>query len=170
MQLARFLVWADLVLIAAACTENMRANAQGETDTTDAPPREATVCALAQWDRQMTGTQVRVRADYFTDFRHGAFLADPKCPGIHFELGVRSEYADASLARFDKALGQHYDFYVGRQFKIDVTGVFEWEAEEILFKDLPTDRQRRIPAHGTLSLLKVWDFEKASKRDSTERR
>lgn len=111
----------------------------------------------------MAGTRVHVRADYFTDFHHGAFLSDPTCPSVRFELGVRAEDADASLAAFDKTLGQHYDYYVGRKFKVDVTGVFEWEEAQVLYKELPPDRQLRIPAHGTLSLLKVWDFEKPKK-------
>ena len=160
----RFLVGATAALIVAACASNVRAYAHDKSRTWEAPTRVVTVCGLVHWDQKMVGTRVRVRAEYFTDFRHGAFLSDPKCPSARLQLGVRSADADASLARFDKALGQHYDYYVGRKFKVDITGSFEWEEARILYKELTPDRQMRIPAHGVLSLLKVWSFEKPTKR------
>lgn len=156
----RFFGSAIAALAVAACASNVRADAQNHPQAQQPATRVATVCDLANWGRGMVGVRVRLRAEYFTDFRHGAFLSDPKCPAVRLQLGVRSAAADASLERFDKALGQHYDYYLGRKFKVDVTGRFEWEEANVLYKELPPDRQLRIPAHGEISLLKIWSFEK----------
>lgn len=162
----RSFVGAMAALAAVACVSNVRADAHDRSQAQQTATRVAAVCDLAHWGPEMAGARVRLRAEYFTDFHHGAFLSDPKCPAVRLQLGVRSAAADASLERFDKVLGQHYDYYLGRKFKVDVTGSFEWEEASVLYKELPPDRQLRIPAHGEISLLKIWSFEKPNSHGS----
>lgn len=154
------------LLLVMASAPSASASWCGESGARSEPIHVVTICELAHWGEARVGTRARIRVEYFTDLRHGAFLSDPKCPLTRLQLGVRSADADAdaSLAMFDKALGQHYDYYVGRKFKVGIIGSFELEEARILYQELPPDRQLRILAHGVLSLLKVWSFEKPTKR------
>ena len=160
----RFLLCSIAVLLTVACASRVDASRDNESRAGDVPVHSASVCELAHWGHEMAGVRVRVRAEYFTDLHHGAFLSDPRCPSDHLELGVRADDTDKSLSLFDETLAKRDSYYVGRKFTVDVTGVFGWEDVRIINKELPPDRQLRIPAHGTLSLLKIWSFEKPPQR------
>ena len=160
----RSLLCTVALFLVVAYAPSVNASRDDEPRVKEGSARIASVCELAHWGHEMAGIRVRVRAEYFTDLHHGAFLSDPRCPSDHLELGVRANDADKSLSVFDEALARHDSYYVGRKFTVDVTGVFGWEDIRIINKELPPDRQLRIPAHGTLSLLKIWSFEKPSQR------
>jgi hypothetical protein len=119
-----------------------------------------TVCEIAGWDRSMDGKTVRIKALYSSDFRHGAFLFDEVCPLDHVSLGVSPEEPDRSLLQFDEYIGEHYDYYIGRKFAVDLLGVFRWREQKIVNAELPPDRHLIVKAHGRVSILKVFDFEK----------
>lgn len=159
----RFLLCSIAILLMVACASRVNASRDDELRAEDVPAHLASVCEIAHWGHEMAGVRVRVRAEYFTDLHHGAFLSDPRCPSDHLELGVRGDDADKSLSLFDEAIARHDSYYVGQKFSVDVTGIFGWEDVRIINKELPPDRQLRIPAHGTLSLLKIWSFEKPKK-------
>jgi len=157
-------VGALVVLLLAACTPNVHASGQNESRSRATPVRTATVCELAHWGQNMVGVRVRVRAEYFTDLRHGAFLSDRGCPSDRLQLATDAADADKSVSVFNDTTSGHGRYYIGHKFAVDVTGIFEWSKEQIINKELLPDRQYRIPPHGMLSLLKVWSFEKPGQR------
>lgn len=162
----RLILGAMAVLLVVACTPDLHATGRGNSRALEAPVREATVCELAHWGQDMTGVRVRVRAEYFTDLRHGAFLSDNQCPDDRLQLAADAAEADKSVSEFNDATFGHGRYYIGHKFKVDVTGIFEWSKGLIINKELPPDRQYRIPPHGLLALLKVWGFEKPTQRKS----
>lgn len=144
-----------------AIASSANAVRRSESDASTESVHVVTVCELAHWSQNRVGTRVRILAEYFTDLRHGAFLSDPRCPHDGLQIGRYATNADKeSLAALDRAMVQHEGFYIGRKFKVDVTGIFEWDEGHIINKELPPDRQLRIPAHGVLALLKILSFEK----------
>lgn len=120
---------------------------------------DATVCQIAHWDKSMVGTKVRIKGKYFSDFRHGAFLNDEDCPSDHIILGITPNDPDRSVINFDKFIGNHIDYYIGRRFEVTVVGLFMWEERKIINEELPPDRHLIVSAHGSFSLLKVLNFE-----------
>ena len=156
----RFLLYTIAVFIVMAWAPTGNASGDAASPAREVPAHTVTVCELARWGQARIGTHVRVSAEYFTDFHHGAFLSDPRCPFDRLQIGVDAIDADKSVSELDEAIALDRHYYIGRKFKVDVTGVFEWNTDRILNKELPPDRQLRIPAHGVLSLLKVWCFEK----------
>lgn len=147
------------LLLVLASAPSASASRCGGSETKGEPVHVATVCELARWDQTRVGTRVRIHAEYFTDFHHGAFLSDPRCPSVSLQIGIDATNADNSVANLDMAIGQNRKFYIGHKFKVDVTGVFEWNEGKVINAELPPDRQLRIPPHGQISLLKVWSFE-----------
>ena len=147
---------AMLVLLVAACAPSVHPSRRVH-GTLVTSTRTATVCELAHWGRDMEGARVRVRAEYFTDLRYGAFLSDWQCPSARLELASDSASADKSVSHFNDVTAGHDNYYVNHKFKVDVTGTFEWSEGRIINKDLPPDRQYRIPPHGLLALMKVPD-------------
>ena len=161
----RFLSCTIALLLMMASTAGAIASRCSESGARSEPIHVVTICQLAHRGEARVGTRVRIRAEYFTDLRHGAFLSDPRCPSDSVQIGKYATDADKeSLAVLDKAMTQHSKFYIGHKFKVDITGIFEWNEGLVINKELPPDRQLRIPAHGVLSLLKVWSFEKPTKR------
>ncbi len=156
----RFTTCTIVLLLMMASAPGARASGCGGTGETSAPVHVVTVCELARWGQTRVGTRVRIRAEYFMDFHHGAFLSDPRCPSDSLQIGIDATSADNSVANLDMAIGQDRKFYIGRKFKVDVTGVFEWNQGKVINAELPPDRQLRIPPHGEISLLKVWSFER----------
>lgn len=159
----RSFLCAIAVLLMAACAQTANGFGTGSSHSNEAPVRIATVCELAHWGPEMAGVRVRVRAKYFTDFFHGAYLSDPECSSLRLEIGVNASKAYESIEGFEEYTSIHRQYYAGHEFSVDVTGIFNWEQVRIINAELPQDRQLRIPAHGTLSLLKVWGFEKPKK-------
>lgn len=155
----RLIFGALAVFLVAACTPSVHASGPSQSHAS-AQVREATVCELAHWGQNMVGVRVRVQAEYFTDLRHGAFLSDPRCPIDRIQLAADATNADKSVSEFNDITAGHGRYYIGHKFKVDVTGIFELSEEHVINKELPPDRQYRIPPHGMLSLLKVWSFEK----------
>lgn len=156
----RLILGAMVVVLVAACTPSVHASGHSAYRALAAPARIATVCELAHWGRDMVGVRVRVRAEYLTDLRHGAFLSDHQCPDDRLQLAADAAGADKSVSAFNDITAEHGRYYIGHKFKVDVTGTFEWSEGRVVNKDLPPDRQYRIPPRGMLSLLKVWSFEK----------
>lgn len=156
----RLILGAVVLILVAGCTPSMHASGRSHSHALEAPVREATVCELAHWGHDMVGTRVRIRAEYFTDLRHGAFLSDHRCPSDRLQLAADAPDAYKSVLEFNKTTTGHGRYYIGHKFKVDVTGIFKWSKGRIINKDLPPDRQYRILPHGMLSLLKVWYFEK----------
>ena len=148
------------VLLMAACTLSVHASGPGKSRLLVAPIREATVCELAHWGQDMVGVRVRVRAEYLTDLRHGAFLSDSRCPSDRVQLAADAVHADKSVSEFNNVTTGNDRYYIGHKFKVDVTGIFEWSEGRVINGDLPPDRQYHIPPRGMLSLLKVWGFDK----------
>lgn len=146
------------LLFVAACTPSVRASGHSTSRALPIPVHKATVCEVAHWGHSMVRVQVRVRAEYFTDLRHGAFLSDRRCPGYHLQLAEDAPAADKSVSKFNEITAGN-NRYIGHKFKVDVTGIFEWSEGRIINQDLPPDRQYHIPPHGMLSLLKVWNFD-----------
>ncbi|HET6632170.1 MAG TPA: hypothetical protein VFG73_05620 [Rhodanobacteraceae bacterium] len=141
-------------------TTSTTACKSGMAASEDASVQSVTVCELAQWNQDMIGMQVRVRANYFTDFHHGAFLSDPHCPSKSLQIGTDAAEADKSVADLDATMGKNRKFYIGRKFSVDITGIFKWSKGKVINAELPPDRQLRVPPHAKISLLKVWTFEK----------
>lgn len=125
-----------------------------------------TVCDLKNWGEAKVGARMRVEAEYFTDFRHGAFLSNKRCPSKWLRIGFDAKNADQSLSKFDDFIGRHADYYVGRKFRVDVSGIFELDKGRVINSELPPDRQLRIPAHGEISISRVWSFEKPNSHGS----
>lgn len=148
------------VLLVLASVPSASASRCGGSETMGEPIPVVTVCELARWDQTRVGTRVRIQAEYFTDFHHGAFLSDSRCPSDSLQIGIDAPDADKSVAALDMTIGQDRKFYIGHKFKVDVTGVFEWNKGKVINAELPPDRQLRIPPHGEISLLKVWSFER----------
>ncbi|MDN5924704.1 MAG: hypothetical protein L0H70_06865 [Xanthomonadales bacterium] len=149
-----------MMLFMSACTPNAYVAEHGKSLTLAASVRKATVCELAHWGHDKAGARVRVSAEYFTDLRHGAFLSDYRCPRDRLELAEDAPNAHKSVSEFNVITSGHGRYYIGHKFKVDVTGIFEWNGGRVINKELPPDRQYTIPPHGKLSLLKVWDFAK----------
>lgn len=160
----RLILGAMVVVLVTACTPSVHASGRSSSRALAAPAHMATVCELAHWGQDMVGVRVRIRAEYFTDLRHGAFLSDRKCPGDRVQLAADAAGADISVSAFNDTTSEHGRYYIGHKFKVDVTGVFEWSKGLIINKELPPDRQYHIPPHGMLALLKVWSFEKPIQR------
>lgn len=155
----RFPTCTIVLLLMVASAPSTSASGCGKTGEASEPVHVVTVCELARWDQTRVGTRVRIHAEYFTDFHHGAFMSDPRCPSDSLQIGIDATNADNSVADLDMAIGQDRKFYIGHKFKVDVTGVFEWNKGKVINAELPPDRQLRIPPHGEISLLKVWSFE-----------
>lgn len=156
----RLILSAMALLLVAGCAPSMHISERNHSHTLENLARKATVCEIANWGRDMVGVRVRIRGEYFTDLRHGAFLSDHRCPTDRLQLAADAPDANNSVSNFNKATAEHGRYYIGHKFKVDVTGIFEWSKGRIINKDLPSGRQYRIPPHGMLSLLKVWNFDK----------
>lgn len=110
--------------------------------------------------QQWMAKEVNLRAEYFTDFHHGAFLSDPLCPTRSIQIGIDAVTADNSVDEFGRFKARRQEFYKGRRFWVQMAGIFRWEGERIINAELPIDRQLRVPAHREISLLRIESFEK----------
>lgn len=119
-----------------------------------------TVCQIAQWDKSKEGAIIKIEAEYFSDFRHGAILSDKRCPSENIILGHSMEQPDQSALEFDNFIGRHLDYYKGRNFKVNLEVIFKWREGRIINQELPLDRHIYVPAKGSVSILKVFSFEK----------
>lgn len=120
-----------------------------------------TVCDVVQWDKSVSGKEVRLKAKYFSDFKHETLLQDAACPAKYLTVDAGLQEPDRSVLDFEAYIWEHYDYYVGRKFNVDILGVFEWNDEILINAELPPDRRKIIPAHGGISIMKVFSFEKA---------
>lgn len=125
-------------------------------------PISTTICALATRGKSMDGALVRFKAAYVTDLRHGVFLTDPTCPRVSVEQGADAPNVDPSVLRFDEAVKGNILDRRARRFAVDISGRFTWSAGDMLHGIPSTGPHGTIPAHGVITIQKVWSYERAA--------
>jgi hypothetical protein len=115
---------------------------------------EMSVCDLAKLGKEMDHRHVRLKAAYWYDARHGAFVKDRKCPKIVIDSYDSSKKPeDPSMKSFHQAQFDAFYSYSSLQIlAVDVTGEYRWRE----------DVERRhglLQSHHILIIEKVWSVK-----------
>lgn len=77
---------------------------------------------------------VRLKVEYVTDLRHGAFFVDPRCPASTLQRGPDRESISSTVSRFDDDVTGDILNHAQRRFVVEVVGRVVDENQKPCFK------------------------------------
>jgi len=119
--------------------------------TTIENERPISICELLE-KGGAKATHIRLKANYITDLRHGAYFDDPKCKGLVVQEGPgMSDPVDSSVLRFNEAAQEHMISHPLVEFDVDVSGTYT---------PRPAGEFWGNEAKGRLVIERVWSFQR----------
>lgn len=122
-----------LLLVAplGACTPSVQTHTSSRLNSSLVTP----ICSLVGTDAPPTGTTVRVRAFFVTDYQEHSVITDPPCPTVRLALYPDKAATKEEAARYQQAIvtSTMRDYIEDRRtgvYAIDVTGRFVYRKNE----------------------------------------
>lgn len=98
-------------------------------------PVTMSLCSLEKDVAEGPGHElIRLKAEYVTDLRHGAFFVDPRCPASTLQRGPDGEGISSTVSRFDDDVTGNILNHAERRFVVEAVGRVVDEDQKPCFK------------------------------------